>query len=254
MFHAHPSVFEAIYVLCASPQHLHCLFLALEYLPPTRDGETDLGKDPEGPEIRLCGSVHHWASDGLQGITVYLVDCTYLITTTKKSKSHYCIKQGFSNWGLQPHLGSPGIHMGSNDMSSNWKKNCKVNTTCELWGITHLHYHVTWNCFQPVYLLPYSNYIYVCVFTLQPGNDFYPKDKDGKYIYHHTDLCATWEVRCCTHYICIFFNTNSIWPVDMLIELNHQLLIGSRSLQRRWTCQISRSFQLQPQTVGAAAE
>ncbi|XP_059190486.1 aldo-keto reductase family 1 member D1-like isoform X2 [Centropristis striata] len=26
-----------------------------------------------------------------------------------------------------------------------------------------------------------------------PGMDFYPKDQDGKYIYHHTDLCATWE-------------------------------------------------------------
>ncbi|AWP08103.1 3-oxo-5-beta-steroid 4-dehydrogenase isoform 2 [Scophthalmus maximus] len=27
----------------------------------------------------------------------------------------------------------------------------------------------------------------------KPGNDFYPKDGDGNYIYHHTDLCATWE-------------------------------------------------------------
>lgn len=30
--------------------------------------------------------------------------------------------------------------------------------------------------------------------TFQPGNEFYPKDENGKHIYHHTDLCATWEV------------------------------------------------------------
>lgn len=29
--------------------------------------------------------------------------------------------------------------------------------------------------------------------AFQPGDAFYPKDADGKFIYHKTDLCATWE-------------------------------------------------------------
>uniref|UniRef100_A0A673AVC3 NADP-dependent oxidoreductase domain-containing protein n=1 Tax=Sphaeramia orbicularis TaxID=375764 RepID=A0A673AVC3_9TELE len=29
--------------------------------------------------------------------------------------------------------------------------------------------------------------------TIKPGKDFFPRDENGKYIYHHTDLCATWE-------------------------------------------------------------
>ncbi|XP_041650488.1 aldo-keto reductase family 1 member D1-like [Cheilinus undulatus] len=36
-------------------------------------------------------------------------------------------------------------------------------------------------------------YIIELPMAFKPGNEFYPKDKDGKYIYHHTDLCATWE-------------------------------------------------------------
>uniref|UniRef100_A0A3B4WC19 NADP-dependent oxidoreductase domain-containing protein n=1 Tax=Seriola lalandi dorsalis TaxID=1841481 RepID=A0A3B4WC19_SERLL len=37
-------------------------------------------------------------------------------------------------------------------------------------------------------------YIIELPMAFKPGNEFYPKDRDGKYIYHHTDLCATWEV------------------------------------------------------------
>ncbi|KAF3859530.1 hypothetical protein F7725_021929 [Dissostichus mawsoni] len=29
--------------------------------------------------------------------------------------------------------------------------------------------------------------------AFKPGDTFYPKDENGKYIYHETDLCATWE-------------------------------------------------------------
>uniref|UniRef100_UPI0037E90E53 aldo-keto reductase family 1 member D1-like isoform X2 n=1 Tax=Semicossyphus pulcher TaxID=241346 RepID=UPI0037E90E53 len=39
-------------------------------------------------------------------------------------------------------------------------------------------------------------YIVELPMAFKPGDEFYPKDKDGKYIYHHTDLCATWEVEC----------------------------------------------------------
>lgn len=31
-------------------------------------------------------------------------------------------------------------------------------------------------------------------FTFQPGDAIYPRDENGKMIYHETDLCATWEV------------------------------------------------------------
>lgn len=30
---------------------------------------------------------------------------------------------------------------------------------------------------------------------LKPGDEFNPKDESGKWLYHETDLCATWEVR-----------------------------------------------------------
>ncbi|KAM7378086.1 hypothetical protein PAMA_013134 [Pampus argenteus] len=29
--------------------------------------------------------------------------------------------------------------------------------------------------------------------AFKPGDTFYPKDENGKHIYHETDLCATWE-------------------------------------------------------------
>ncbi|MEQ2282343.1 3-oxo-5-beta-steroid 4-dehydrogenase, partial [Ameca splendens] len=29
--------------------------------------------------------------------------------------------------------------------------------------------------------------------AFKPGYTFYPQDENGKYIYHKTDLCATWE-------------------------------------------------------------
>ncbi|XP_030004453.1 aldo-keto reductase family 1 member D1-like [Sphaeramia orbicularis] len=29
--------------------------------------------------------------------------------------------------------------------------------------------------------------------AFKPGDTFYPRDENGKYIYHDTDLCATWE-------------------------------------------------------------
>ncbi|MEQ2250061.1 3-oxo-5-beta-steroid 4-dehydrogenase [Ilyodon furcidens] len=29
--------------------------------------------------------------------------------------------------------------------------------------------------------------------AFKPGDTFYPQDENGKYIYHKTDLCATWE-------------------------------------------------------------
>ncbi|XP_072530118.1 aldo-keto reductase family 1 member D1-like isoform X2 [Salminus brasiliensis] len=39
-------------------------------------------------------------------------------------------------------------------------------------------------------------YIIELPMAFKPGDTFYPKDEDGKYVYHETDLCATWEIEC----------------------------------------------------------
>ncbi|XP_075458627.1 aldo-keto reductase family 1 member D1-like [Ascaphus truei] len=41
-------------------------------------------------------------------------------------------------------------------------------------------------------------YIVELPMAFQPGEQFYPRDENGKFIYHKTDLCATWEAleRC----------------------------------------------------------
>uniref|UniRef100_A0AAR2KLF5 NADP-dependent oxidoreductase domain-containing protein n=1 Tax=Pygocentrus nattereri TaxID=42514 RepID=A0AAR2KLF5_PYGNA len=36
-------------------------------------------------------------------------------------------------------------------------------------------------------------YIIELPMAFKPGDEFFPKDKNGKCIYHETDLCATWE-------------------------------------------------------------
>ncbi|XP_024137844.1 aldo-keto reductase family 1 member D1 isoform X2 [Oryzias melastigma] len=67
-----------------------------------------------------------------------------------------------------------------------------------------------WNTFHPPQLvrpalertlknlkLDYVDlYIVELPMAFKPGRDFYPTDENGKYIYHPTDLCATWEVEC----------------------------------------------------------
>ncbi|XP_053319089.1 aldo-keto reductase family 1 member D1 isoform X4 [Spea bombifrons] len=39
-------------------------------------------------------------------------------------------------------------------------------------------------------------YIIELPMAFKPGDEFYPKDENGKILYHETDLCATWEVEC----------------------------------------------------------
>ncbi|KAG8438716.1 hypothetical protein GDO86_005057 [Hymenochirus boettgeri] len=36
-------------------------------------------------------------------------------------------------------------------------------------------------------------YIVELPMAFKPGDEFYPRDENGKFIYHKTDLCATWE-------------------------------------------------------------
>ncbi|XP_039716707.1 aldo-keto reductase family 1 member D1 isoform X2 [Pteropus medius] len=39
-------------------------------------------------------------------------------------------------------------------------------------------------------------YIIELPMAFKPGDEPYPKDENGKYLYHKTNLCATWEVEC----------------------------------------------------------
>ncbi|XP_076737718.1 aldo-keto reductase family 1 member D1-like isoform X2 [Maylandia zebra] len=39
-------------------------------------------------------------------------------------------------------------------------------------------------------------YIIEMPMAFKPGDEFNPKDESGKWLYHETDLCATWEVEC----------------------------------------------------------
>ncbi|XP_040858128.1 aldo-keto reductase family 1 member D1 isoform X4 [Ochotona curzoniae] len=39
-------------------------------------------------------------------------------------------------------------------------------------------------------------YIIELPMAFKPGDETYPKDENGKWLYHKTNLCATWEVEC----------------------------------------------------------
>ncbi|XP_054582561.1 aldo-keto reductase family 1 member D1 isoform X2 [Eptesicus fuscus] len=39
-------------------------------------------------------------------------------------------------------------------------------------------------------------YIIEMPMAFKPGDEFYPKDKYGNWLYHNSNLCATWEVEC----------------------------------------------------------
>ncbi|XP_062054046.1 aldo-keto reductase family 1 member D1-like isoform X2 [Lepus europaeus] len=39
-------------------------------------------------------------------------------------------------------------------------------------------------------------YIIEIPMAFKPGDEIYPRDENGKWLYHETNLCATWEVEC----------------------------------------------------------
>uniref|UniRef100_A0A8C3WZE5 Aldo-keto reductase family 1 member D1 n=1 Tax=Catagonus wagneri TaxID=51154 RepID=A0A8C3WZE5_9CETA len=39
-------------------------------------------------------------------------------------------------------------------------------------------------------------YIIEIPIALKPGDEIYPRDENGKWLYHKSNLCATWEVEC----------------------------------------------------------
>ncbi|XP_066118478.1 aldo-keto reductase family 1 member D1 isoform X2 [Saccopteryx bilineata] len=39
-------------------------------------------------------------------------------------------------------------------------------------------------------------YIIEVPMAFKPGDETYPRDENGKWLYHQTNLCATWEVEC----------------------------------------------------------
>ncbi|XP_016077898.1 PREDICTED: 3-oxo-5-beta-steroid 4-dehydrogenase isoform X2 [Miniopterus natalensis] len=44
-------------------------------------------------------------------------------------------------------------------------------------------------------------YIIEIPMAFKPGDEFYPRDENGKWLYHKTNLCATWEVECHPYFI-----------------------------------------------------
>ncbi|XP_045711504.1 aldo-keto reductase family 1 member D1 isoform X2 [Phyllostomus hastatus] len=44
-------------------------------------------------------------------------------------------------------------------------------------------------------------YIIELPMAFQPGDKIYPRDENGKWLYHKTNLCATWEVECHPYFI-----------------------------------------------------
>lgn len=93
------------------------------------------------------------------------------------------------------HRGAPYGLQGEHWVHANIKAKTKSFTVSPVTVLVHVWWHLLLK-FQ------YCSYF-------QPGTDFYPKDKDGKYIYHHTDLCATWEVS----------------PVGFKIEIHKEAVI-----------------------------
>ncbi|MGH0115615.1 UNVERIFIED_CONTAM: hypothetical protein FKN15_037938 [Acipenser sinensis] len=74
-------------------------------------------------------------------------------------------------------------------------------------ALVYFNEHELWNTFHPPELVRPSlertlktlqlDYVDLYVVELpmafKPGDTFYPKDDNGKHIFHKTDLCATWE-------------------------------------------------------------
>ncbi|KAF6085329.1 aldo-keto reductase family 1 member D1 [Phyllostomus discolor] len=44
-------------------------------------------------------------------------------------------------------------------------------------------------------------YIIELPMAFQPGDKIYPRDENGRWLYHKTNLCATWEVECHPYFI-----------------------------------------------------
>ncbi|CAL1568943.1 unnamed protein product [Knipowitschia caucasica] len=66
----------------------------------------------------------------------------------------------------------------------------------KLWNTFHPPHLVRPTLEKTLHMLQLDNvdlYIVEMPTAFKPGDVYYPKDDNGKYIYHETDLCATWE-------------------------------------------------------------
>ncbi|XP_036103055.1 aldo-keto reductase family 1 member D1 isoform X2 [Molossus molossus] len=69
----------------------------------------------------------------------------------------------------------------------------------KLWATNHEPERVrpclekTLNALQVDYV---DLYIIEIPMAFKPGDEVYPRDENGRWLYHKTDLCATWEVEC----------------------------------------------------------
>eukprot|EP00061_Rhincodon_typus_P006594 g27401.t1 len=72
----------------------------------------------------------------------------------------------------------------------------KVTSHFQLWNTFHPPELVRPSLEKSLKLLKFDYidlYIIELPLAFKPGDVFYPCDESGKYLYHPTDLCATWE-------------------------------------------------------------
>ena len=89
------------------------------------------------------------------------------------------------------------------------------------------------------------NYTCFCCCCFKPGDKIYPRDENGKWLYHKTNLCATWEVSSSGPLILkdSIFQLWSDYSCLMYVEV--QPLCSHSKLQRLGTAsdEYSASFQ-----------
>ncbi|GCB79733.1 hypothetical protein scyTo_0019600, partial [Scyliorhinus torazame] len=102
-----------------------------------------------------------------------------------------------------------------------------------------------------------------------PGDVIYPRDENGKYLYHLTDLCATWEVECHPYFtqlklrefcdshgiVIVGFSPlgtcrDSLWVNTKIPPLLDDALLNSVAAKyKKTSAQVALRFQLQRNTV-----
>ncbi|XP_072340284.1 aldo-keto reductase family 1 member D1-like isoform X2 [Scyliorhinus torazame] len=140
-----------------------------------------------------------------------------------------------------------------------------------------------WNTFHPPEMVRPSlekslkllNFDYIDLYIIElplafkPGDVIYPRDENGKYLYHLTDLCATWEVECHPYFtqpklrefcdshgiVIVGYSPlgtcrDSLWVNTKIPPLLDDALLNSVAAKyKKTSAQVALRFQLQRNTV-----